>query len=112
MGYYTYYSLEIEGSYDNSALAADFNQLTDINLEHLSEDTYKWYDWSEDMSTLSKSYPSLLFTLYGDGEDADDHWVAYIHNGHVQQECAVLVYPKMDPSKLNNIDKNHPELFI
>jgi hypothetical protein len=47
----------------------------------LFEDATKWYDWHTDMTKLSKTFPTVTFTLKGEGEEAGDVWVAYFLNG-------------------------------
>ena len=80
MGYYTSYSLAIEGEkklvkqfekdlLEKSGLASE--------VEDLIHDGYVWaklYDISEWITELAPKYPELLIMLSGDGEDSDDLW--------------------------------------
>jgi len=52
-----------------------------------------WYDHDADMSRLSLAFPTILFTLWGHGEEADDLWKKYYLNGKCQLARAVITYP-------------------
>lgn len=87
MGYYTLYSIHrIEGTEeDYTNLLEDImyktgNKYLDMDNGYFDEEM-KWYDWETDCYELSKEYPSLLFMVEGDGEDADDFWRCYFQNG-------------------------------
>lgn len=106
MGYYTHYTLE--------AWKADTREQIDKNLEreiatrigYLVFDTnrdwesfdevlcdeLKWYNNSEDMTLISKNYPNVVFLLRGTGEDYDDIWREWFHNGHSEYIHARLVF--------------------
>lgn len=43
-----------------------------------------WPDQMDDMYSLSKKFPNVLFTLWGNGEDADDLWEEHWQNGRFQ----------------------------
>ena len=60
----------------------------------------KWYDHQEKMVVLSKKFPTVLFTLSGEGEESGDLWVKYFFNGKCQIEKAKVTYNKFDRSKL------------
>lgn len=78
MGYYTYYSLYIEGK----------------NGEKLPQD----------MCALSYKFPGVLFSLYGEGEDRPDIWVEYFFEGLSQYEGVEIEYERFDPAKLRRYD--------
>lgn len=110
MGYYTYYSLHIEGK-NGEKLPKDKLDSISKEIDKLcvfedgnAEDGYngytKWYDCSQDMCALSYRFPGVIFTLYGDGEDSEDLWVEYFLDGLSQHEAAEIVYGRFDPSKL------------
>lgn len=58
-----------------------------INSAFLCEDM-KWYDYYENMVTISALFPEIIFHLRGDGEDSDDLWEADFMNGVGQQRVA------------------------
>ena len=94
MGYYTQYTLKVEG--DNPTLEEVADVLVEISdygvrtiwwVENLKgEDVAKWYDYQKNMKQLSARYPNVLFTLHGLGEEAGDEWVEYYKNGKYQRE--------------------------
>ena len=150
MGYYTYFSISIDGAkpsqfidiykafykcmYDeeidpsNKTHPYERNgkiyaqgyggreyEITDIgdqiNSTFLCEDM-KWYDYYENMESISSLFPEIIFHLGGDGEDSDDRWEADFMNGVGQQRVATiphfdkeeflrLVY-EINPPKSNN----------
>lgn len=65
-----------------------------------SSESYKWYENEDDMKELSKSFPDVVFELYGEGEESCDLWLSYHKNGKVQRENAKIVYADFDESKL------------
>lgn len=72
-------------------------------LKRLLEDESKWYDHEDDMKIISKSYPNIIITLRGVGEEQPDLWVKHFCNGQMQKSQAVITYPPVDPSKFNMI---------
>ena len=56
----------------------------------------KWYEFDKDMKEFSKKYPTILFTLKGEGEESGDLWIRYFKNGKVQVANARIVYPEFD----------------
>ena len=96
MGYYTNYELELS---DNSQLKNVVEVLKgmdiidyalDYNLD--SYDGVKWYGYKEDMKTLAKTFPDILFTLYGTGEEPEDIWKCYFQGDKVHYMKATFVY--------------------
>lgn len=116
MGYYTFYSMEArniknEEEY-NSILHAlkERELLSDEETSGVfdekkyypdSHSAYfeayeecKWYDHEYDMVKFSKLFPDVTFKLSGEGEERDDMWRKYFHNGECE-ECAVhITYDK------------------
>ena len=108
MGYHTYLSVEIdreEPDVDQVAAAlAEVNNDTDVAFWRsalLGETEVKWYDGTADMKQVSQRFPGVVITLSGEGEDSDDRWVEYHHNGKVQREDMPGWTPApYDPAKL------------
>lgn len=100
MGYYTRYRLMLT-PYDEAAEAT----VRRIEWEGgpLVRDGFveaKWYDHEEDMRRVSAQYPDVLFTLMGEGEDAEDLWAKHFKGGGMQVVKAVVTFEEFDPSKL------------
>lgn len=69
----------------------------DENVEYplyelISRDVNKWYDHYDEMIILSKEFPSLYFELEGQGEDHDDLWKEYFHNGEAAHSDAKITF--------------------
>jgi hypothetical protein len=77
MGYYTYF--EIKASPEVIAKVNEPYEMFEENGVPL--DTYKWYDYKEDMIKISQEFPDELITVTGEGEESGDQWVAYFKNG-------------------------------
>lgn len=109
MGYYTRYMInspsieewtdevkkslsEIQPSY--------FPKLSDVDdlLDYMMDDS-KWYDHEEDMTKLSIRHPTLLFELYGKGEDGEQ-WKKYFKNGKSFTTYATVTFEEFNEKKL------------
>lgn len=116
MGYYTYYTMEARNIKDEKEYYSIVHALKECELfEDEENDKYgvfneskydsdfhtayfdvyeecKWYDHTYDMTKFSKLFPNVTFKLHGDGEERDDMWNEYFHNG-VTEECrAQIIY--------------------
>lgn len=60
----------------------------------------KWYENHKDMIKLSKRYPTILFTLKGEGEESGDLWIKYFKNGKVQMARAQISFAEFDEKLL------------
>ena len=65
-------------------------------FELISSDMNKWYDHYDEMIFLSKEFPSLYFELEGQGEDHDDLWKEYFHNGEATHSDAKITFDVPD----------------
>lgn len=77
--------------YYKSRIAKSFDPINEI----IAEDEMKWYDHESDMMTLSEKYPEFFFSLFGRGEEADDIWKEYFHNGKCIVAPAEIVFREM-----------------
>lgn len=109
MGYCTYYSLSVENSTENfeiySKRLQEISGFQPIALCGDSCDYIKWRNRDEDMISLSKEYPDVLFILDGNGDDADDIWRAYYQNGKYKYSKADIIYKpfnELEWKELNN----------
>lgn len=106
MGYRTYHTLEVLDK-DGKLLGEDIqkkhrDELVEENIAYW-EDEIKWYDHRQDMCEYSKRYPELVFKLHGEGEETEDLWDEYYHDGRYQEAVAVITYPSYDPNKLEEL---------
>lgn len=60
----------------------------------------KWYENHKDMIKFSKKYPTILFTLKGEGEESGDLWMKYFKNGKVQMARAQISFAEFDEKLL------------
>ena len=63
-------------------------------------DQLKWYDWDTDMRCLSNKFPTVTFTLKGEGEESGDLWIAYYLGGKGYCDKAEVVFPEYSEKKL------------
>lgn len=63
-------------------------------IENCLDEEMKWYDHEEDMTTLSKEFPNILFVLEGVGEEFPDAWRKWFYNGTVEASYAEVIYPR------------------
>ena len=115
MGYYTWYSMQVRNIksrdeynsiiqalkereiYDQENTCGVFCESTYYDNEHRASfsscDECKWYEHEYDMMTISKQFPDVTFRLCGEGEESNDMWREYFHNG-IAEECrAKIVFP-------------------
>ncbi len=109
MGYYTKFELHAYSAESKSPISEEreeeiaarlweitsgSDRYTPRNFEDCFGDTMKWYHHEEDMTTLSKEYPNILFVLEGIGEEFPDAWRKWFYNGVVEASYAKVVYPR------------------
>lgn len=89
MGYMTRYKLEWEPRKEAVSIFLEANEETfyGINSDGSSAEEVKWYDHDKDIIALSKQFKDVLFTLSGEGEEAEDIWKKYFQNGK-KNNCA------------------------
>ena len=79
---------------------ADFNETIEKSdyplYELISYDTINWYGHYDEMVILSKEFPSLYFELEGFGEERDDMWREYFHNGEGMHSDAKIIFDTPD----------------
>lgn len=121
MGYYTYYTVngyknKEDMSYDVNGLdkELDYQVANELNkliyetdeelpdacgwnyLDDMFCESMKWYNCQQDMLEISRKFPTLWFKVEGIGEEYDDRWVMYVHNGKFKQVFAEIYYPEVD----------------
>jgi hypothetical protein len=117
MGYMTQYTLDIEamgeglpcghqgvpgGTYCPECGVSLLSTTTDLALQVEEEHDFsldepmRWYNHESDMARFSTRFPSVLFTLSGEGEESGDLWRKYFYRGQVFEARAVVTYPDFD----------------
>ena len=112
MGYMTFYTLvvgdegqEISDRRREQILAwlehdeSFRSELEDFHESGMNGYT-KWYEHDQDMFRLSRTFPEVLFVLWGEGEEPEDLWKSYYLGGRVQEAPARVEYPPFDHDKL------------
>ena len=64
------------------------------------DEATKWYECLEDMKDVSLQMPGIIFTLKGEGEEAEDIWIAYFKDGKHQICKAEITFPPFDEGAL------------
>jgi hypothetical protein len=59
-----------------------------------------WRDYENEVKKFSKQFPTWLFTIHGEGEEAMDLWVSYILNGKMQHEKAQITFASFNQNCL------------
>lgn len=96
MGYYTKFTIEAP----QEVLLA-LEELSGYG--YLSDEGFvegKWYKHREHCKQVSQQFSDVLITVHGEGEEAEDLWVAYYLNEKEQMEKAIISYADFDSSKL------------
>lgn len=84
MGYYTNYNIYLEDGPEEefAKMLKDIDDILGCGDMSAFEAVYaKWYSMGEDMDRLSRKYPDITVRIYGDGEESDDLWQTFWHNG-------------------------------
>ena len=117
MGYYTDYEMvparyNLESLSENAYLAIEAFVETDKceGWSYLRDVWYgngnnlTWHEHDCDMRRLSTVFPSVLFTLWGRGEESDDLWKKYYLHGKCQVALGEIVYDEFDEEKLKDVN--------
>lgn len=105
MGYYTQYSLrQLHNAISDDELAAliagDESASGALQPDGDSKRFEKWYEHEESLCFWSKQYPSTIFLLHADGEDADGIWDKYFFGGKLLRTELFKGLPKIDLDSL------------
>lgn len=100
MGYETKYSLKILGI-DDYTISFHEKEISKHSMyQNCFIDYIKWDDHEKDMRKYSKKEPEMVFCLIGYGEDENDVWKKYFHNGKMQECKPKITWPKYNFKKL------------
>ena len=117
MGYYTRYSITAydykSGQKEKIAAIIDeyttgfigealtiANDVMSIVGYNPTVNSCKWYGHEADMMLVSKKHPTILFRVYGAGEESGDIWDKWFLNGKMQTCKAQIIIPDFDPKLL------------
>lgn len=109
MGYYTSFTISIEGSVslqETDKIINDIEKISGYVLDRSDSVCYlygKWYEMHHDIGQISLEYPHVLFKVEGVGEDPDDFWIKYIKGGKIQFAAGRKVFDEYNPSKMKPI---------
>lgn len=73
-----------------------------LNENGTTKEPGRWYEWQQDLRTLSATLPKVKFILEGYGEEAGDIWRGYAKAGKVEQVKAELKFKVPGFFKLNH----------
>ncbi len=119
MGYYSYYSLDVDTE-DSSHLKEDIiadliNENTEaecaLNANGQTINEATWYESDDDMKLFSKKYPDVLFILFRYGQVLGDVGKSYFKNGRMKSCSANVSYPSFDVNKLEDYIPNSTEVM-
>lgn len=104
MGYYTDFTMSVEGSgavygrlmeeKDRITVSDDYEFKLGHFLQYGQQEV-KWYDYDKDMKQLSLRWPNVLFILDGIGEDGKV-WRAWYRNGKGAEVEPTFIPPDLD----------------
>jgi hypothetical protein len=109
MGYDTYFALHIEVANEHTpAGQARLKEVEDALHERgrddelarayapfgYNDDTMRWYDHDDDCQAFSRQFPDIVLGLRGEGEDSEDLWMKFYHDGEIQGGQAEIIYPR------------------
>ena len=67
-----------------------------------------WDEKDEHMAEVSRTWPGVLFTVQGDGEDQGHEWRSYHQNGKTHTVTPETVWPEFDPSMMEGKTGTEP----
>ncbi len=98
MGYYTDFIIQIVKQQENVKLLVEDYLQNILGSDFFLDNSFnmKWYNFEEEMKTLSLKFPDVLFKVDGNGEENGDIWRSYFCNGHMITSTATLVFKFSD----------------
>lgn len=92
MGYIT--------DYDISSNSQEIQEAIEKQSGYDDFQSIKWYEWENDVKTVSLQFPDEVIEIYGEGESSGDIWKAYVKNGKSFTTEAKITFEDFDESKL------------
>lgn len=101
MGYYTYFTLQLEGPEDEERKLLEDLRASHPKLNELADNMTmegQWWNWEQCMDAIAQKYPKVLIELTGDGEASDDYWECRWRG--VVKEYRVMTIPSCSVKEL------------
>lgn len=86
MGYYTKYDISNNSQEIQEAITLQ------SGYSCFEYDSVKWYDWANDIKTISLRYPGTEIHVAGEGEESGDIWKAFAKDGVVYRAEILFEY--------------------
>ena len=110
MGYYSYYSLDVDVSnsdYHKLDIIADlrngnYEASGALNANGETNQEAKWYTFDDDMKIFSMKYHNVLFALCRRGQEFNDAEKIYFKNGESKSCKALMSFRKISNKELNS----------
>ena len=99
MGYYSRFEISTDKKV-TVMISEDYYMELDDTSYCESEETFKWYDYRDDLRAASVKCPGVLFTLYRTGEEGGDIEWAFYRDGKSYSYCPDKKAPPFDESLL------------
>ena len=99
MGYRTDYNLYIYNKFhDIEDKSLDIVEKIEKEFRVSLGNAYgnNWDNHIEDMVNFSKNYSELYFYFANKGDEQDDIWISFFHNGKYYEESLEPKYPLLD----------------
>ena len=100
MGNYSEFTISTNPPACNVHINDGYRVTTDAGGSYEYDDTMKWYDWKDDIKSVSKLHPATVWTVQRNGEETGDMERAYFKDGKFYSEKLEYVPPTFDESKL------------
>lgn len=94
IGWFESLSTEEEAEVVKALIKISGYECMEYTFDNFCDDEMKWYDIDRDMVMLSRQFPDLYFVVSGFGEEHDDQWIAYFHDGHEERIYARIVFDR------------------
>jgi len=118
MGYYFQFDIKLKEANSEDTLIFQ-TALKEIYNDFEFDSKYntafieaKWYDYDEDLLSISKLIPDCYIVLYREGEESNDLYKSVYCNGKEKTVQAEIIYPKINVQSIGGIGERKPELFI
>lgn len=106
MGYLTLYKItysERSEEIIKYAYRLSFEAIKNDTFYYNDEDYTKWFHYERDMLYLSKTFPGILITVKGHGEELKDTWIQYFKDGKCTPRTRAIISIQFDEFNENHL---------